>query len=206
MNKLIVASNNQGKIKEIKEILKNFQLEVFSLKDLQIDIDVVEDGSTFMENAYKKAKEIYNITKGYMVLADDSGLMVDALNGAPGVLSARFSGEHGNDEKNNEKLISMLKGKGKGDRKARFVCALVLIMDNCEEIKVQEQVEGIILEDRRGKDGFGYDPLFYIPEIKKTFAEMTSSEKNSISHRGRALNQLKQVLNSGGYSFTPSEF
>ncbi|AJA47445.1 Non-canonical purine NTP pyrophosphatase [Clostridium pasteurianum DSM 525 = ATCC 6013] len=206
MNKLIVASNNQGKIKEIKEILKNFQLEVFSLKDLQIDIDVVEDGSTFMENAYKKAKEIYNITKGYMVLADDSGLMVDALNGAPGVLSARFSGEHGNDEKNNEKLISMLKGKGKGDRKARFVCALVLIMDNYEEIKVQEQVEGIILEDRRGKDGFGYDPLFYIPEIKKTFAEMTSSEKNSISHRGRALNQLKQVLNSGGYSFTPSEF
>ena len=113
MNKLIVASNNQGKIKEIKEILKNFQLEVFSLKDLQIDIDVVEDGSTFMENAYKKAKEIYNITKGYMVLADDSGLMVDALNGAPGVLSARFSGEHGNDEENNEKLISMLKGKGK---------------------------------------------------------------------------------------------
>lgn len=206
MNKLIVASNNQGKIKEIREILKDFQLEVFSLKDLQIDIDVLEDGNTFMDNAYKKAKEIYDITKGYMVLADDSGLMVDALNGAPGVLSARFSGEHGNDEKNNEKLLSMLKEKAKDDRKAKFVCALVLIMGDYKEIKVQEQVEGIILEDNRGKDGFGYDPLFYIPEMKKTFAEMTNNEKNNISHRGKALEQLKQVLNSSGDSFTTSEF
>ena len=194
MNKLIVASNNQGKIREIKEILKDFQLEVFSLKDLDIDIDVMEDGNTFMDNAYKKAKEIYDATKGYMVLADDSVLMVDALNGAPGVFSARFAGEHGNDEKNNEKLLNMLRGKEKEERKAKFVCALVLIIDNNREIKIQGDVSGYIIEELRGKDGFGYDPLFYVPKFKKTFAEMSSNEKNSISHRGKALNYLKNKL------------
>lgn len=192
MNKLIVASNNQGKIKEIKEILKDFGLEVFSLKDLDIDIDITEDGETFMENAYKKAKGIYDITKGYMVLADDSGIMVEALDGAPGVLSARFSGDHGNYEKNNEKLLYMLKNKD--DRKAKFVCALVLIMDNNMEIMVQGEINGLVANEYSGKDGFGYDPLFYVPELQKTFAEMTSEEKNSISHRGKALNKLKDEL------------
>lgn len=194
MKKLIVASNNKGKIKEIKEILSDFQLEVFSLKDLNIDIDVVEDGNTFMENAYKKAKEVYDITEGYMVLADDSGLMVDGLNGAPGVFSARFAGEHGNDEKNNEKLLEMLRDKSQDDKKAKFVCALVLIIDDNREIKVEGDVKGQIIEEARGEDGFGYDPLFYIPQFKKTFAEMTGSEKNSISHRGKALNLLKNKL------------
>lgn len=194
MNKLIVASNNQGKIREIKEILEDFQLEVFSLNDLNIDIDIIEDGDTFMDNAYKKAKEVYDVSEGYMVLADDSGLMVDALNGAPGVFSARFAGEHGNDEKNNEKLLNMLKGKIEEERKAKFVCALVLIIDNNRKIRVQGDVNGYIIEEAIGKDGFGYDPLFYLPKFKKTFAEMTSNEKNSISHRGKALNYLKDKL------------
>lgn len=194
MNKLIVASNNQGKIREIKEILKDFQLQIFSLRELNINIDVLEDGNTFMDNAYKKAKEVYDVTEGYMVLADDSGLMVDALNGAPGVFSARFSGEHGNDDKNNEKLLNMLKGKDKNQREAKFVCALVIIIDNHREIRVQEEIKGFITEQGRGKDGFGYDPLFYVPQLEKTFAEMTNKEKNSISHRGKALDRLKKKL------------
>jgi XTP/dITP diphosphohydrolase len=194
MKKLIVASNNKGKIREIKEILKDFNLKVLSLKDLNIDIDVVEDGNTFIENAYKKAKEVYDVTEGYMVLADDSGLMVDALNGAPGVFSARFAGEYGNDVKNNKKLLEMLKNKSEEERSAKFVCSLVLIIDDNRKINVEGSVKGEIIKEAIGEDGFGYDPLFYVPKLKKTFAQMTSIEKNSISHRGKALNLLKNRL------------
>jgi XTP/dITP diphosphohydrolase len=194
MKKVIVASNNQGKIKEIKEILKYFPLEVISLKEANIKVDVVEDGKTFMENAYKKACEIYKIT-GEMVLSDDSGLMVDVLNGAPGVFSARFAGEHGNDKKNNEKLLELLKDKKEEDRKAKFVAAMVFIINENKVVQVQGECNGYIINEERGDDGFGYDPLFYIPDLKKTFAEISSSEKNAISHRGRALSILKNKLN-----------
>ncbi|MDD3224725.1 MAG: XTP/dITP diphosphatase [Clostridium sp.] len=194
MKKLIVASNNQGKIKEIKKILSQFNLEIVSLKDEGIDIDVVEDGTTFMENSYKKAKTIYDVT-GEMVIADDSGLCVEALNGAPGIYSARFCGEHGNDKKNNEKLLKLLINKNtKEERKAKFVCSIVLIINSEKVIKVKGEVQGYIIDEERGKSGFGYDPLFYVPELKKTFGEASEGEKNSISHRGRALKELEDKL------------
>lgn len=197
MKKLLVASNNQHKIREIKEILKDIPVEILSLKEAGIDIDVEETGNTFMENAYIKAKAIYDLLdnkEDYLVMSDDSGLAVDALDGAPGVYSARFAGEHGNSKKNNEKLLFMLEGIEFENRTARFVCAIVLIYGNEQALKVVGEVEGYITDKEYGEDGFGYDPIFYTKEFNKTFAELTSEEKNSISHRGRALEQLKNGL------------
>lgn len=191
MRKLVVASNNQHKIEEIKSILSKYNIEVISMKEAGLDIEIEENGITFMENAYIKASEIYKLLKGYMVLSDDSGLMVDALGGAPGVYSARFAGEHGNSKKNNEKLLEMLKGKSKEERGAKFVCAMVLIINEDKIIKVQGEVNGIITEEYKGGGGFGYDPLFYIPKYDMTFSEMGSEIKNSISHRAVALRKLE---------------
>jgi XTP/dITP diphosphohydrolase len=193
MKKIVVASNNEHKIEEIKEILAELDVEIISLKEAGINIDVEETGKTFMENALIKAAEIYDVIENkeeYMVLSDDSGLEVDALGGAPGVYSARFAGEHGNSRKNNDKLLDLLKGKSYSERTARFICAIVLIVDKDNVIKVQGESEGYIGEFEKGPAGFGYDPLFYVPEFSKTFAEMSSEEKNSISHRGRALEKL----------------
>ncbi|PJI10382.1 MULTISPECIES: XTP/dITP diphosphatase [Clostridium] len=190
MKKVIIASNNQNKIKEIKEILSDFPLEVVSLKEEKIDIEVEENGSTFMENAYKKAYEIYKLKKDCMVMADDSGLMVDVLDGKPGIYSARFAGVHGDSEKNNEKLLSLLKGIPFEKRTAKFVCAIVFIVNGENIIKVSGEVTGYITDKEKGDSGFGYDPLFYIPKFNKTFAELVSDEKNSISHRAVALKNL----------------
>lgn len=194
MKKLLVASNNEHKINEIKEILKDFPFQIISLKEAGIDVDVEENGNTFMENAHIKASEIYKLADECMVMADDSGLTVDILNGEPGVYSARYSGEHGNSKKNNEKLLQNLKGIKFEDRKAKFVCAIELIVDEENVINVEGEVQGYIVEVERGKEGFGYDPLFYIPEFEKTFAEMSSDEKNSISHRGRALKKIQEKI------------
>lgn len=195
MKKLILATNNKNKVREIKQILKDFNLEVISLKDAGINIEIEENGETFLENAYIKAKAIYDLKKGdYMVLADDSGLSVDVLNGAPGVYSARFAGEHGNDKKNNEKLLALLKDKHGEDRKGKFICAMVLIVQNNKVIKVNGEVSGYISEKEFGVDGFGYDPLFYIPEKKMTFAQMSAEDKNKISHRSKALKKLKEKI------------
>ena len=194
MKKLIVASNNEHKIIEIKQMLADFPFEVISLKQANIDIDVEETGTTFEENSYIKAKEIFKLTKDCLVLSDDSGLMVDCLDGAPGVYSARFAGEHGDSKKNNEKLLRLLKGKKFEERKARFVCVLVLIIDKDKIISVRGEVEGYITEEESGKDGFGYDPLFYLPQHHMTFSEMGMDLKNSMSHRGRALEKLKDEL------------
>lgn len=192
--KLIVASNNQHKISEIKNILEKLDMDVVSLKDAGIDIEVEEDGKTFEENAYKKAKEVFDIVEDAYVLADDTGLMVDAINGAPGVYSARFSGEGANYEKNNAKLLDLLKDTEDKDRGAKFVCVMVLIMGESRIVKVRGEIGGRILREPRGKNGFGYDPLFYVEELGKTFAEMSNEEKNSISHRGRALEKLREAL------------
>lgn len=199
MKKFILASNNNHKIKEIKEILKDFDFEILSLKEARIDIDIEEDGKTFEENSFKKANEIkeYLKNKGeknFIVMADDSGLEVDYLNGNPGIYSARFAGEHGNDSKNNEKLLKELKNVEGENRKANFICLIVAIDDNDKKIIAEGKSYGIILKELRGSDGFGYDPLFYVPEFDKTFAEMTSEEKNLVSHRGRALEKLKEQL------------
>ena len=200
MKKLILASNNKKKIKEMKEILKEIDIEVRSLEDERINIDVVEDGKTFEENAKKKAKEIYEYLlerkdSNFIVLADDSGLEVNYLNGEPGIYSARYAGEHGNDSKNNEKLLNKLKGVLKSNRGAKFICQLAMFTDKGEYFKVIGEVEGYIIEELHGDGGFGYDPLFFYEPLDKTFAELTSEEKNEISHRGKALKQLKKVIN-----------
>lgn len=199
MKKLILASNNAKKVKEIKEILEGLPIEVKSLKDEGIDIDVVEDGKTFEENAKKKAKEIYEflLSKGkkdFIVLADDSGLEVDYLNGEPGIYSARYSGEHGNDDKNNEKLLENLEGVPKEKRGAQFVCQLSLFTDKGEYYTVRGEVRGFIIESIQGKGGFGYDPLFFYEPFNKTFGELEAEEKNKISHRGIALIKLNDTL------------
>ena len=197
MKKLILASNNKKKINEMKEILKELDIEVKSLENENINIDVVEDGKTFEENAKKKAKEIYEflLKRGddnFIVLADDSGLMVDYLKGEPGIYSARYAGEHGNDIKNNEKLLKNLSGVDKENRGAKFVCQLALFTDRGEYFKVTGDVKGYIIEELHGEGGFGYDPLFFYEPLNKTFAQLTSEEKNEISHRGVALNELKK--------------
>lgn len=199
MKRLILASNNKKKIKEMKEILKELEVEVKSLENENINIDVVEDGKTFEENAKKKAKEIYEFLlkrgdKNFIVLADDSGLEVNYLNGEPGIYSARYSGEHGNDKGNNEKLLRNLKGVHKKDRGAKFVCQLAMFTDQGEYFKVAGEVKGYIIEELHGEGGFGYDPLFFYDSLNKTFAELTSDEKNEISHRGIALKELKKTI------------
>ncbi|MDQ0150667.1 XTP/dITP diphosphatase [Eubacterium multiforme] len=199
MKKFILASNNQKKIKEIKEILKDLNLDVKSLKDENIDIDVIEDGTTFKENANKKAREIrdYLNKRGeedFVVMADDSGLEVDYLNGEPGVYSARYSGEHGNDEKNNEKLLLNLKGVPREKRGAKFVCHLTLINSEGKTLDIRGEVKGIIVNELNGNGGFGYDPLFYYEEFGKTFGEVSLEEKSKVSHRGVALKELKNRI------------
>ncbi|NLU09050.1 MAG: RdgB/HAM1 family non-canonical purine NTP pyrophosphatase, partial [Clostridiales bacterium] len=154
-----------------------------------------EDGTTFMQNAYKKAKSVYDfLGRRFMVLADDSGLMVKGLDGDPGVHSARFAGEHGNDEKNNEKLLRLLKNKNTDSRMAKFLCAMVLILETDKMIEVQGEIKGVICKEERGNNKFGYDPLFYVPEYGMTFGEMPAKLKNSISHRAKALEKLKIEL------------
>lgn len=196
MKKVIIASNNEHKIDEIKKILSKFSLEVLSLKEAGIDIDVEENGNSFMENAYIKAREIFKISKGDMVLADDSGLQVDALGGSPGIYSARFAGEHGNDKKNREKLLELMKDKTYEESTAHFVCAIVLIVDENTQLDVQGEVYGNIIKEERGNFGFGYDSLFYLEEYDKTFAEMQGDIKNSISHRSKALEKLEKEFSS----------
>lgn len=192
--RLIVASNNQNKIREIKKILQNKVEEVISLKDAGIFVDVEETGKSFQENALLKATAIRNLLKdkSFAVLADDSGLEVETLNGAPGIFSARFAGENKNDSDNRKKLLTLLKNQK--NRKARFVCALVLINENDGKISVTATSDGEITEKETGGNGFGYDSLFYSYDLKKTFAEASDDEKNSVSHRARALLQLQKKL------------
>ena len=199
MKRIILASNNLKKIKEIKEILKGFPFEVYSLKDMDIDIEVEEDGLPFEENAKKKAVEIhqYLVNKGesnFIVLSDDSGLEVDCLNGEPGVYSARYAGEHGNDYKNNLKLLQEMKDFKGDERSARFVCVIAVVFEDGNVKTVRGEVEGYIIEEIKTEGGFGYDPLFFYKGFNKTFGEATPQEKNAISHRGNALKKLKNIL------------
>ena len=204
MRKIILASNNAHKIEEIKKILEGLPFEIKSLKDENINIDIEEDGNTFEENAKKKASEIANFLKNrgekeFIVMADDSGLEVDYLNGKPGIYSARYAGEHGNDKKNNEKLLKELKGVPKEKRGAQFVCQIVLINEKEKCLSIRGEVRGRILEALSGKEGFGYDPLFFYAPLNKTFGELSSEEKNSVSHRAYALkelkNRIKEIIN-----------
>ena len=194
--KLLLATNNAHKAREIREILTDSFSEIVTMRDAGIEYEVVEDGLTFRENALKKAVETLAFVRGRFdaVLADDSGLCVDALDGAPGVFSARFSGEAHNDAANNAKLIRLLKDIPDDRRTARFCCCIALARIGHEPIAVQGEVEGTILHEARGENGFGYDPYFFYAPFGKSFAELSADEKNSISHRKRALMLLREAL------------
>lgn len=190
MSRLLIATNNQGKVKEIKAILGSFYDEIVSLKDAGIALEVVEDGDSFEANAIKKAREAAKVA-GCDALADDSGLCVDALDGAPGIYSARYAGEDANDEANNKKLLADLSGTA--DRGARFVSVVALVSGD-KVTTASGQVCGVIAHKPSGNGGFGYDPLFFVPELGQTFAEIPPEIKNSLSHRARALAALRDKL------------
>ena len=188
--KLIIASNNKHKIKEIKAILASRFDEILSMKEAGIDHETVEDGSTFMENAAKKARELSDIS-GCACLADDSGICVDALGGAPGIYSARFAGEnggHGDDEANNDLLLEKLLGVS--DRRAHYTCAMVIAYPDGREISAEGYMYGEILTERHGTGGFGYDPIFKPEGYTCSVGEITDEEKNRISHRSKALEMI----------------
>lgn len=185
--KIVLASSNKGKIQEFKEILGD-DYEILSLDDVGFTDEIVENGKSFEENSFIKAKAVFDKT-GLPSLADDSGLVVPSLNGEPGVLSARYAGDH-DMEKNKKKLLKKLIGKS---RYAYFVCALTLL-DESGKICVSGKTEGEILTEESGDGGFGYDPLFYSYDLKKSFASCSESEKNSVSHRGRAVKELLNVI------------
>ncbi len=191
--KLIIASNNAHKLIEIRQILGNRFSEILSLKEAGIDHETIEDGTTFMENALKKAREIAEIS-GCCALADDSGICVNALGGAPGIYSARYAGEHGDDEANNELLLKNLKDKD--DRSAYFACAIALVFPDGRELTAEGRFDGIIAHSPSGENGFGYDPLFFVPEFNCTSADMSPEQKNEISHRKKALENLLIKLNN----------
>jgi XTP/dITP diphosphohydrolase len=185
---LVIATTNQNKLKEFKEILKDLDIEVRSLSDFGPIPEIIEDGKTFDDNAYKKAWYTAKYL-GLPAIADDSGLIVDALNGEPGVYSARYSGENATDAENVSKLLSNLKGIE--NRKAHFQCVLSIAVPSGPALTYEGDCEGIIIDERRGDNGFGYDPVFYFEEFDKTFAELSSEEKHKVSHRGKALAQVK---------------
>ena len=189
--KWVAATGNKKKLAEIQRILNQFGHEVVSLNSLNIDIDIEETGETFAENAMLKAKTIYEIT-GMASVADDSGLCVDALNGAPGVYSARYACEHGDDSANNAKLLQEMIDVPTEKRTAKFVSVIATVFENGTEETFEGICEGIIGTKEKGNNGFGYDPLFYVGEV--SFAEMEDAQKDKISHRAKALQKLEEYL------------
>ena len=190
---MIFATGNMGKMKEIKAILGDIGEEILSMKEAGIDMDIVEDGSTFEENAIIKAKAVMERT-GQLALADDSGLEIDALNKEPGIYSARYMGEDTPYEIKNRNLIERMKGvKGK-DRSARFVCVIAAAFPDGEIITTRGTIEGVIAEEPAGENGFGYDPIVYVPEYGMTTGQMDPDAKNAIGHRGKALTAMKKIL------------
>ncbi len=193
MKKLIFATGNEGKMKEIRMILGDLDYEILSMKEAGIDVDIVEDGKTFEENAIIKATEISKIA-GCVVLADDSGLEVDAMDKMPGIYSARYLGEDTPYSIKNQTIIDNLAGLPDEKRTARFVCAIAAAFPDGSVVTKRGTIEGIIGYEERGENGFGYDPIFFVPEYGKTTAELSPEEKNAISHRGKALEMIKEVL------------
>lgn len=191
--RVLVATRNQGKLREIREILANSQIDVISLDDVQTIGDPVEDADSFIGNALKKAHYFAKQT-ALPTIADDSGLCVDVLNGAPGVLSARFAGQGTTDKKNNALLLKKLNEIPDEKRGAHFECAMVCVRPDGENLIATGRVYGRILHENRGENGFGYDPLFIVPDKKLTFAQLPPDQKHAISHRGQALRSLAEKL------------
>lgn len=196
MNELIVATRNGGKLKEIQSLLSGIVEKVHSAADFAGFPETIEDGTTFEENALKKAREALAFT-GLAALADDSGLMVDALDGRPGVYSARFAGEGAGDAANNLRLLEELSQVPEGQRQAAFVCVLAFVTPDGVEQVFSGKVSGRILRNQQGEGGFGYDPLFLVDGFDRTMAELELQEKNRISHRGQALQQFRNYLEQG---------
>ena len=193
VNKIVFATGNAGKIREIQKILGDLSCEIISMKEAGIQIDIEEDGSTYEENALIKAREVAKYTDA-IVMADDSGLEIDYLNKEPGIYSARYMGEDTSYRIKNANLIARLDGVPDEQRTARFVCAIAAVLPNGEELCERGVIEGIIGYEERGEGGFGYDPIFFVPEFGKSTAELTEEEKNKVSHRGKALEKMKEAL------------
>lgn len=193
MDKIVFATTNEGKVKEIKEILGDFPIEVVSMKEMGITADIEENGATFEENSLIKARALVKLT-GLPALADDSGLEVDYLNGEPGIYSARYLGRDTDYDYKNNYIIDKLSGAKGEDRSARFVCVISLVLPDGREFVERGVVEGLIGYEQKGENGFGYDPIFYLPEYGKTSAELPPEEKNRISHRGKALTAMKKLI------------
>ena len=192
-HRIIFATGNEGKMREIREILKELGVPVLSMKEAGVSLDIEENGSTFEENAMIKARAVWNRTGG-IVLADDSGLAVDYIGGEPGVHPARYMGEETSYEIKNRQIIRRLEGAEGRDRSARFVCVIAAVLPDGTERKTEGTMEGVIAMEPAGEGGFGYDPILYLPEYGKTGAELTMEEKNAISHRGKALRAMKGEL------------
>ena len=192
MKRIVLATKNKGKIKEMRELLAPMNIEVLSLADFSPVDDAEENGATFAENAMLKARYYFAHT-GTPCLADDSGLEVDALGGRPGVYSARYSGEDATDAANNVKVLREMEGIEKDKRTARFRCAMALVGEGIE-LTTDGTCEGTLLTEEHGQGGFGYDPIFYVPKFDRTLAEMSSEEKNSISHRGAAVRKMADLI------------
>ncbi|QHA01511.1 XTP/dITP diphosphatase [Dehalobacter restrictus] len=197
---VLLATMNKGKVMELEGLLNDEKIEILSLSDLPDYQEVEESGSTFAENAFIKARAACAAGK-IITLADDSGLEVDALTGAPGVFSARYAGEPKNDERNIEKLLTDLEGVSEEKRTARFRCALAIVCPDGREYLTEGSVEGRILTERIGTGGFGYDPVFYLPDLQKTMAELSLDEKNCLSHRARAFAKAVPLLTAFMKSF-----
>ena len=193
MDTIILASNNKDKIKEVKEILPEY--DIISLKEAGIDLDVAEDGTTFEENALIKARAVFKLT-GKITMADDSGLEIDAINKEPGVYSARFMGYDTSYDIKNQALIDRLKGVEGDDRSCRFVCAIAVCLPDGTEIVKRGTMEGLLAKEIKGNNGFGYDPIVFLPEYGVTSAELAPEEKNKISHRANALALIKKELDN----------
>ena len=191
--KIIMATGNANKVKEIRQMLEGSDIEVLSLKDVQIDAEIDENGTTFEENAAIKAETICKLT-GQMVMADDSGLEIDALGGEPGIHSSRFMGEDTSYEVKNQNLLDRLAGVAKDKRTARFVCAIAVVMPGGENFTCTGTIEGYIGEEPMGENGCGYDPIFYVDPQGVSTAALTPEEKNAISHRGKAMRAMREEL------------
>lgn len=193
MTEIIFATENAGKIREVEAMFEGLGVSVKTMKEAGIRANIVEDGNTFMENAVKKAKTIAAYTKA-IVLADDSGLVIDHLNGEPGIYSARYLGEDTPYEIKNAKLLSRMEGVEEDKRSARFVCAMAAVMPDGEVLQTEGVMEGIIGYECAGENGFGYDPIFYLPEFGMSSAQISPEQKNAVSHRGKALRKMQELL------------
>ncbi len=193
MKSIVLATKNPGKIKEIRELFDDLNIDILTLEDFPDIPPIIEDGNTFEENALKKARAVAEAT-GKPSIADDSGLEVICLNGKPGIYSSRYAGIDSGDEKNNMKLLNELKDVPLDKRGARYVCVVALVTEDGYEKTFRGECNGIIVDTPRGKGGFGYDPIFFIPEKGKSMAELSLKEKNQISHRGKAFRSLKEWI------------